>query len=133
MNTIDQAIKATITPTIPYITEVLAVFTASGSPPAVANLKPAMTNIIMKKATAAGQRMLNMASISCPTVRPGTILGGGPGLKAKTENGKASEAIKADEIINFLFIYFPPTNFALIHVLIVYQKSKVSGGWIIFN
>src|SRR5438105_2322436 len=58
----------------------------------------------MKKATATGQRMLNITSTTPFTVNPGTVLGTGPGLKAKASSGSARREKTAEAVSNFLFI-----------------------------
>ena len=110
MDTIANATTATTTPTTPQITDCLACFTFSGSPCAVANKKPANTNMITKKATATGHRMPKKTSIR-PFMVMVLVEGGmGPGSNAKIMAGNVNNAADTAETTIFLFIFLMIKN-----------------------
>ena len=112
MNTIENAINATNTPTIPQITADLALFIFSASPWAVANRKAAKINMIMKKATVIGQRILNIKSMTVITLRPAEAFGMPPGSNAKMTAGNAIKADTRDVKAIFLFMVIYPGQIA---------------------
>src|SRR5688572_33338975 len=109
INGIDQANNATATPTIPQSTKFLAYFIFSGSPWEMGSSTCTITNMIMKKATAIGQRMLNIISMMSLMDNPGTVFGTGPGLNANTIIG-INKGVKTNEESNFLFTVFRETT-----------------------